>query len=200
MFRFLFRLVFRAIAFVLLAGVAFGVYHLYTSGKLPYIQKAVEDTAVTGSVKAAFAVHRVFANRPIEIGTERGVVTLSGGVASAQEREGAEELASSVEGVIGIDNHLEVDTALDVETSDTTATKSLGQRLDDAALLTKIRTALHLDREVRTIDVDIQISEGRVVLRGEVPTEEVAEQIRTRVASVGGVESLDDELKLEGQP
>jgi hyperosmotically inducible protein len=200
MFRFLFRLVFRAIAFVLLAGVAFGVYHLYTSGKLPYIQKAVEDTAVTGSVKAAFAVHRVFANRPIEIGTERGVVTLSGGVASAQEREGAEELASSVEGVIGIDNHLEVDTALDVETSDTTATKSLGQRLDDAALLTKIRTALHLDREVRTIDVDIQVSEGRVVLRGEVPTEEVAEQIRTRVASVGGVESLDDELKLEGQP
>ena len=68
--------------------------------------------------------------------------------------------------------------------------------------MTKIRTALHLDREARKIDVDIQVSAGRVVLRGEVPSEELAERIRTRVASVGGVESLHDELELEveGQP
>jgi hyperosmotically inducible protein len=199
MFRFLFRFVFRAFSLVLLAGIAFAVYHLYASGQLPYLQQAVEDTAVTGSVKAAFAVHRVFGNRPIEIATDGGVVTLSGDVASTKERDGAQELASSVEGVIGVNNRLRVDAALPDDATDTT-TKSLGQRLDDAALLTKIRTALHLDREVRKINVDIQVSEGRVMLRGEVPTEAIAEQIRTRVASVGGVESLDDELQLETQP
>lgn len=184
---------------VLLVGIGFGVYHLYTSGKLPYLQRAVEDTAVTGAVKAAFAVHRIFGERPIDIATHSGVVTLSGDVASQEERDSAEELASNVEGVVGVDNHLGVDEALPDPTSDP-STKSLGQRLDDAALLTKIRTALHLDREVRKINVDIQVSEGRVVLRGEVPNEKLAEQIRARVASVGGVESLDDELRLEPQP
>lgn len=195
MFRFLFRFVFRVVSIVVLLGIAFGVYHLYTSGKLPYIQRVVEDTAVTGSVKAAFAVHRVFGERPIAITTDRGVVMLSGDVASSKERDAAEELASNVEGVVSVENHLEIDEALNNESPDV-ATRSLGQRVDDAALLGRIRTALHLDRDMRKIEVDIQVSEGRVMLRGEVATEEIAQQIRTRVASVAGVESLDDELKL----
>ncbi len=201
MFQFLFRLVFRVVSLVLLLGIAFVVYHLYRSGQLPYIQRAIEDTAVTGSVKAAFAVHRDLANRPIDIATDGGVVTLSGEVASKEERESAEELAANVEGVESVENRLEVDADMGEVEADPSP-KSLGQRLDDVALLTKIRTALHLDREARKIDVDIQVSSGRVVLRGEVPSEELAERIRTRVASVGGVESLDDELELEveGQP
>jgi len=199
MFRFLFRLAFRVVSLVLLLGIAFVAYHLYTSGQLRYIQRAVEDTAVTGSVKAAFAVHRDLSKRPIEIETDRRVVRLSGEVASEQERESAEELAANVEGVEGVENRLAVDAALGAIEADSSP-KSLGQRLDDAALLTKIRTALHLDREARKIDVEIQVSAGRVVLRGEVPTEELADRIRTRVASVGGVESLDDELELEGHP
>lgn len=199
MFRFLFKLAFRVVSLVLLLGIAFVVYHLYTSGQLPYIQRAVEDTAVTGSVKAAFAVHRDLSQRPIDIETDGRVVTLSGKVASKQERESAEELAANVEGVEGVENRLAVDPTLG-EVEDDLFPKSLGQRLDDAALLTKIRTALHLDREARKIDVDIQVSAGRVVLRGEVPTQELADRIRTRVASVGGVRSLDDELELEARP
>lgn len=199
MFRFLFKLAFRALALVLLLAVAFVAYHLYTSGQLPYIQRAVEDTAVTGSVKAAFAVHRDLSRRPIEIETDRRIVRLSGEVASEQERESAEEIAANVEGVEGVENRLAVDAALGAIEADSSS-KSWGQRLDDAALLTKIRAALHLDREARKINVEIQVSAGRVVLRGEVPTEELADRIRTRVASVGGVESLDDELELEARP
>lgn len=199
MFRFLFKLIFRLVTLVLVLGIGFLVYHLYTSGQLPYLQRVVEDTAVTGSVKAAFAVHADYSKRPIDIDTDDGVVTLTGVVASEKEKVGAEELAANVEGVASVENRLEIDTDF-TESETEQAPKSLGQRLDDAALLTKIRTALHLDREARKIDVDIQVSEGRVVLRGEVPTEELAERIRTRVASVGGVESLDDELRLEARP
>jgi len=195
MLRFLFKLAFRVVSLVLFIGIAFVVYHLYTSGQLPYIQRAVEDTAVTGSVKTAFAVHRDLSKRPIDIETDAGVVMLSGEVASQEERESAEELAANVEGVGSVENRLAVDATLG-EVEAESSPKSWGQRLDDAALLTKIRTALHLDREARKIDVDIQVSAGRVVLRGEVPTEELADRIRTRVAGVGGVESLDDELEL----
>lgn len=189
----------RAVSLVLILGLVYVIYHLYTSGQLPYIQRAVEDTAVTASVKAAFALHRDLSRRPVGIETDDGVVTLSGTVVSEEERSSAEELATNVEGVAEVANRLRVDAAVADDGAEPPP-KSLGRRLDDAALLTKIRTALHLDREARKIDVDIQVSEGRVVLRGEVPSEELAERIRTRVASVGGVESLDDELELEGKP
>lgn len=199
MFRFLFKMVARVVSLVLLIGVAYVVYHLYTSGQLPYIQRVVEDTAVTGSVKAAFAVHRDLSARPIEIDTDAGIVTLSGAVATEEERDSATELATNVEGVAGVENDLEVRAEV-ADVANEPSTKSLGQRVDDAALLTKIRTALHLDREARKIDVDIHVSKGRVVLRGEVPSEELATRIRTRVASVGGVESLEDHLELEAKP
>ncbi len=194
MFRFVFRLVAKAITLVILAGAAFVVYHLYESGQLPFIQHAIEDTAVTASVRAGFAIHRDLADRPIHVSTAGRVVTLSGRVASEEERSEAEAIASTIEGVDAIANHLE--TGLEEAVAETHG-KSLGERLDDAALLAKIRTALHLDRDVRKLDVDIRVSSGQVILRGEIPSEALMERIRTRVASVRGVERLEDELELK---
>ena len=196
MFRFVFRLVVKAITLVILAGAAFVVYHLYESGQLPFIQHAIEDTAVTASVRAGFAIHRDLADRPIHVSTAGRVVTLSGRVASEEERSEAEAIASTIEGVDAIANHLEIEPGLEDAVAET-HDKSLGERLDDAALLAKIRTALHLDRDVRKLDVDIRVSSGQVILRGEIPSEVLMERIRTRVASVRGVERLDDKLELK---
>lgn len=198
MFRFLFRLLFKGVAIVLLVLGAFVAYHLYQAGHLPFLKRAIEDTAVTGSVKAAFAVHRALSSRPIDVTTEAARVTLSGEVATEQERVEAEELASNIEGVDAVNNHIEVDPEL-AESASVAERKSLGERVDDATLLAKIRTALHLDKETRKIDVEIDVSSGRVTVRGEVPSEELAERIRARVEGVGGVDLFEDELEV-GQP
>lgn len=189
----MFRLLFRGVALVLLLVVAFVAYHLYDAGHLPFLRRAIEDTAVTGSVKAAFAVHRALSARPIEVTTTDARVTLSGEVASEQERAEAEELASNVEGVGEVDNRIEVDPEVR-ESATASEPRSLGERVDDAALLAKIRTALHLDKETRELDVDVEVSSGRVTLRGEVPSEALAGRIHTRVESVDGVELLENEL------
>ncbi len=196
MFRFVFRLVFRAFALVILAGAGFVLYHLYESGQLPFIQRAIEDTAITASVRAGFAIHRDLADRPIHVSTAERVVTLSGSVASEKERSEAEAMASTIEGVDAIANYIEIEPGLEDAVGET-LDKSLGERLDDTALLAKIRTALHLDREVRKLDVDIRVSSGQVILRGEIPSEALMERIRTRVASVRGVERLKNELELK---
>jgi len=195
MFRFVFRMVFRAITLVILAGTAFVLYHLYDSGQLPVLKRLIEDTAVTASVRAGFAIHRDLADRPIDVSTTGNVVTLSGRVASEEEKAEAEAIAATIEGVDEIANHLEIEPGL--EDTDGETRKSFGERLDDAALLAKIRTALHLDREVRKLDVDIRVSSGQVILRGEIPSEALMERIRTRVASVRGVKRLEDELELK---
>ena len=196
MFGFVFRMVFRAITLVILAGTALVLYHLYESGQFPVLQRVIEDTAVTASVRAGFAIHRDLADRPIHVSTADSVVTLSGRVASEEEKDEAEAIAATIEGVDEIANHLEIEPGLE-DTDSETNDKSFGERLDDAALLAKIRTALHLDREVRKLDVDIRVSSGQVILRGEIPSEALMDRIRTRVASVRGVERLEDELELK---
>ena len=193
MIGFVFRLAFKLIfVIVVVAAVAF-IYFLYSTGQLPYVQDAVENTKVAGSVKAAFAVHRDLSNRPIHVSADDGVVTLSGRVLSEEERGAAVDIAASVIGVEEVVDRFDIDPAI-AEGGGEAGSKSLGERLDDAALLAKIRTALHLDREIRRLELDVQVSSGEVVLRGSVPNEALKERVRARVASVDGVESLLDEL------
>jgi osmotically-inducible protein OsmY len=193
MIRALFRMLFRGVLFVVLAAAALGVYHLYRTGRLPMVERAFEDTALRGAVAAAFAIHRDLSRRDITVSADGGTVELSGRVGSEEEKAAAEELAGSVEGVTEVANRLEVDDDLSARSEET---PSLGDKLDDVALLAKVRTALHLDREARRLELDVAVSSGTVVLKGVVPTEALAERIRTRVRSVGGVSELDDQLVL----
>lgn len=180
---------------VLLAAGLAG-YTLYRSGDLPYLQEAIADATVVGSVKAALAIHRDLSNRAIQVEAERGRVTLSGEVASEKEKSEASQLAKSVEGVKKIDNRLEVEPGL--STRDHQA-RSLGERLDDVALLAKVRAALRLDRETRPLDLQVKVQAGTVRLQGLVPTDEMRKRVLDRVAAVAGVNKLEDELEVAKQ-
>jgi len=197
--RFVFRLIFRVISFLVLLAVILAVYYLYDSGQLPGVKRKIEDTAVTASVMAAIKLHKDLSERTIRVDTEGTVVTLTGAVASEAEAARAIELASNVEGVKSVTSRLVVSESLteeadpeDGEVDD----RSFGQRLDDTALLTKVRAALHLDRETRAIELDIHVDAGAVVLTGTVDTEELADRIRKRVESVSGVRSVDAQLEI----
>lgn len=182
-------------ALVVLAAVLAG-YYLYRSGDLVFLQEAVEDATIVGSVKAALAIHRDLSNRAIQVEADRGRVVLSGEVASETEKSEAAELAESVEGVKKIDNRLEVEPGLSTrEVHD----RSLGERLDDIALLAKVRAALRLDRETRPLDLEVSVRGGTVRLRGPVPTEEMRKKVLDRVVAVEGVEKLEDELRVMKQ-
>jgi hyperosmotically inducible protein len=176
---------------------AFGIYHLYRSGRLPFVQRAIHDAAVIGSVEAAFAIHKDLGHRALDVSVEDGTVVLTGRVASDDERVSAEEIASSIEGVSDIDNRIEVDPDLPEPSVET---RSLGTKLDDVTLLAKVRAALHLDRETRKLDIDVTASSGKVELRGSVPTRALAVRIRERVEQIEGVEEIDDGLEILPSP
>jgi hyperosmotically inducible protein len=184
---------FRGVMMLLLLAVALGAYYLYRSGKLPYVQKALEEATVTGSVKAAFAIHKDLAYRTIHVEADGGRILLEGVVASASERSDAEALAAAVEGVETVENRLEVDPALLSEARDE---RSLGERIDDVALLAKVRAALRLDRETRGLDLDVTVTHGVVRLRGQVASKELKSRVCDRVRTVEGVVKLEDELEL----
>lgn len=196
----LFRLIFRGVALLLLLAGAFVVYHLYQSGRLPRVEKALTETALRSSIHAALAIHRDLSRRELEVAVDGSTVELRGLVASEAEKIAASELAENVDGVERVVNDLEVEPSLaERDDDDAEDAKTLGERLDDVALLAKVRAALHLDREARKLDIDVSVSSGTVTLSGTVPSDAAYTQVVSRVENVSGVVAVSaSELRVAG--
>ena len=130
---------------VLLFLVLWGAYRYYENQELPIIGGSLDDAANLASVKAAFALHRDLAERPISVRSRKGVVTLSGQVASDAEKEEAGDIAASVVGIERIENLMAVNPELTPELTDDEVAnrRSLGQRLDDVSLAAKVKASIH---------------------------------------------------------
>jgi osmotically-inducible protein OsmY len=114
-------------------------------------------------------------------------------VRTETERSEAASIAESVEGVRSVENLLEVDSGL---TPKAQSSRSLGEAIDDTTLLAKVRTVLRLDRETRTLPLEVSVRGGTVVLAGRVPSLDLRKRVLERVASVSGVEKVDDRMRL----
>jgi hyperosmotically inducible protein len=194
MLRALFRVFLRGVAALLVLVAAVSVYLLYRGGHFPALRKAVEDATIVGSVKAAYALHRDLAQRTIRVEADAGRVALSGKVATEKESAEAEELALGVDGVVAVENGLEVQPGLSTAAGDP---RSLGEQLDDVALLAKIKTALRLDKETKKLDLEVEVREGVVHLGGRVPDDELRLRAIERVKAVSGVEKLEETIEVE---
>jgi len=69
---------------------------------------AIDDSAITGKVKTALIADSRTKAHQIEVKTYKGVVTLGGFVASANEKQAAESIAQSVNGVVKVENGIKV--------------------------------------------------------------------------------------------
>ncbi|MCI5063592.1 BON domain-containing protein [Algiphilus sp.] len=68
----------------------------------------LSDTALTARVKTALTTESALSPFSVGVESTRGVVTLTGDVASRAERRLAERVAADVEGVIAVHNALRV--------------------------------------------------------------------------------------------
>jgi hyperosmotically inducible periplasmic protein len=198
----LFRL-FRGLFYLAaLLALVWGAYSYYENKELPLVGGTLDDAATLASVKTAFALHRVLADRPISVTTRQGVATLTGEVGSDAEAHEAEGLAAAVPGVEQIENLLAVNPELIDADGGTTdegddTDRTLGQRLDDLSLAAKVKTALSLNKDLKSLDISVTAREGVVSLDGAVATPELAEKAESRAAEVVGVEVVENRLKIE---
>ena len=71
-------------------------------------KEAVTDATITTKVKTAFAMDKDVSAIKINVDTDKGVVKLSGKVKSKEEADKAASLAQEVQGVVSVNNTLEV--------------------------------------------------------------------------------------------
>jgi hyperosmotically inducible periplasmic protein len=75
------------------------------------VGNTIDDTTITAKVKAALVGNPTTKALEIKVTTSHGVVELSGFVDSNEVKDTAAQVASSVQGVKGVDNELQLKPA-----------------------------------------------------------------------------------------
>jgi len=82
--------------------------------------------------------------------------------------------------------------------SDKSAMERAGDTISDAALTTKVKTALVAEGELSALDINVDSEQGVVTLSGAVDSEAQIDLAEKVVEDLDGVKGVDNELTAKG--
>ena len=173
----------------------------------------VSDAWITTQIYARFFASSDIKARNINVDTSSGVVTLTGEVHSASERNQAIAKAKGTEGVKRVVDKLNLTAVPKPRTSgvrDKTAPAAnrtdevaahaksaadrVGKEISDTWITTKVQAMYFLDRDVKGMQIDVTTAGGIVTLAGTVASEAARQKAVSDARSVDGVKQVVDKL------
>jgi hyperosmotically inducible protein len=151
--------------------------------------REVTDSWLTLKTKLALLADERVSSTDVSVKTVKGVITLHGKVASAEEQKAAEEIALNVEGQKKVVNQLTVVS---------TAQRKRVDRQDDQ-LVTDVKQAIKKDGSLKKADIDVRAAKGIITLTGKAPSLETSVRASETTRRVSGVRAVRNELRLERQ-
>lgn len=160
--------------------------------------QAVDDTTITAKVKAKLAADAQTSAIKIGVDTTAGVLTLSGIVPTDTEKNKAEELAKTTDGVKRVVNKISVDPA-SIGASNFgdkagEAAKNIGGAFGDEAILASVKAKLIADGITGT---NVDVSGGKVVLKGEVENAQKKIKAEDLARKTNGVRGVTNQLTVK---
>ena len=140
--------------------------------------ESVADKKIVEHIRQALDAHAELPSGTAVIHVKEGVATLKGNVRSAEERFLAENVASHCRGVVGVINSLTVDPL---------------EEVSDEAASRAVKGALAYCDDFEMDNVTVSCADGRICLRGEVPTmldRTLCEELARMQCGVRSVENL----------
>lgn len=170
-------------------------------------QQNIDDATLTAKVKAKMiADGRVSATR-VNVDSLGGVVTLKGEVPTPQEKNAAEEIAKTVEGVKRVSNEITVNAAVagsgapTVDKLKNKAKSTAGQIAEgarEAASEAVLKTAVKGRLVAAGFgNVGSEVNDGVVTLTGEVASDKERNAVETIVARENGVKKVVNKLTIK---
>lgn len=145
---------------------------------------SADDATLTAKVKTALVVDKNTKARQINVESKAGTVQLNGFVDSADAKVEAERVARGVTGVTDVDNNLEVRAE----------SRSAGVAVDDAVVTTKVKAGLIEDSSTKASQINVDTSNGTVVLSGFVETDAARSRAVEIANDVAGVQKVQSKL------
>ena len=148
----------------------------------------VTDSWLTLKTKLALLADERISSNDVSVKTVKGVITLHGKVASAEEQKAAEEIALTIEGQKKVVNQLTVVP---------TAERKMVDRQDDQ-IVTDVKQGLKKDASLKKTDIEVRAEKGIVTLTGKAPSLETSVRASEVARRVAGVRAVRNELVTPG--
>lgn len=153
----------------------------------------VDDTAITAKVKADIFQAPALKSAEINVETFKGVVQLTGFVASQADIDKAVEVARKVPGVKEVRN----DMLLKDKT--TTSSASMGEIVDDTAITANVKTDILQEPTLKSAEIKVETFKGVVQLSGFVGSLADVAKAGELAGKIKGVKSVKNDMRVKGQ-
>ena len=147
----------------------------------------IDDGVLTTRIKSALLDDATVKSFDLKVETRKGEVLLSGFVDNASQMERAVAVTRAISGVKNIENKMSV------KASDTT----VGNKLDDAVITTKVKTALLADTSIKSLDIGVVTRKGEVQLSGFVNNQTQIRRAVEVARAIEGVSSVNNEMSIK---
>ncbi|TGD76193.1 BON domain-containing protein [Mangrovimicrobium sediminis] len=148
-----------------------------------------------GKLETTFMLNRHLNNFTIDPEVEGGNVILLGSVENEVDRDLAEEIAYSVDGVEDVDNRLEVIPAED--DADASEEPGFADRVEDATLTAEVKLKLLANSNTDGLDINVDTEDGVVTLNGDVESDSRRDLAAQIAANVEGVKDVVNKLQVQ---
>jgi hyperosmotically inducible protein len=164
-------------------------------GKSASFVGEAKDAWITGKVEMAYTLNEHLNPFHIDTDVESGVVTLSGEVATEIERDLAEEIAKGIDGVVAINDKLEIGMPArnGASRSADRERRNFPTWFDDATTTAAVKAKLVANSSTEGFEIDVDTREDIVTLSGRVATDEqkdLAGELARNTGDVKGVRNL----------
>lgn len=149
----------------------------------------IDDATITTKVKSALLADDDVKGLDIKVETHKGEVQLSGFVDSQSQIDRAIAVTRDVEGVTNVDDKMSV------KTTETT----IGEKVDDALITTKVKAALLAEPNFDSGDISVETRDNEVQLSGLVNDETQIDRALQVARGVEGVRNVINKLSVKGQ-
>ncbi|MEJ8569239.1 BON domain-containing protein [Elongatibacter sediminis] len=146
--------------------------------------QVIDDMSIAARAKAALAADPVTDAIKIDLEVDQDRVQMNGFVDNEQERDRAQEILMSIEGVAIVDNNLRIQSH----------DRTTGVYVDDKVLQARVKTALADHPVAHSLKVDIEVDRGVVSLGGHVDSETERDAALSAAARVAGVTKVINNL------
>lgn len=147
----------------------------------------IDDGLLTTRVKAALVDNIDIKSLDIKVETRKGEVMLSGYADNQAQIDHAVTVARSVPGVVGIDNKVSLKGA----------PTSIGTKVDDTVITTKVKTVLMADEGVKSADIAVVTRNGEVQLSGFVNNQGQIDRALEITRGVEGVTKVSNDMSIK---
>lgn len=145
------------------------------------------DRAGTTKVKSALLADPDVKSFDLKVETNKGEVMLSGFVDNQTQMDRAIQVASGVQGVKAVSNKMGLKEGA----------VTVGDKLDDGIITTKVKSALLSDPDIKSFDIAVVTRNGEVQLSGFVSSQTQIDHAIELTRAVDGVRSVANEMSVK---